>query len=369
MTTLIAGRLARRGQLADGWVEVEADRITAVGEGAAPRRPDEGGDIVAPGFVDLQVNGAGGREVTGGPEALDEIDAIQLARGVTSYLPTLVSPEPEVAEQLLSELARRAADPASPVAGVHIEGPYISPARAGMHPVERLLPAPDGLPGWLRTPAIRIVTLAPELDGAPVLVRALRDRGVVVSLGHSDASAEQALAAIDAGAEMVTHVFNAMAPLRHREPGLAGVALADDRLRVCVIADGHHIDPLVLELVRRAAGDRVILVSDSAPAAAAPAGASAMAGVAIDRAPDGAVRTADGRLAGGSLTLDEAVRSWRSLTGASLAEAIRAASEVPAAAIGVGSGLEPGAPADILLLDQAGSLHRTMRHGRWQADA
>jgi N-acetylglucosamine-6-phosphate deacetylase len=368
VSTLIAGGLARRGQLLDGWVEVEGDRIAAVGEGAPPRRPDEGNDIVAPGFVDLQVNGAGGHEVTGGVEALDAIDAIQLARGVTGYLPTLISPEPEIAEHLLPELARRAADPASPVAGVHIEGPYISPGHAGMHPVERLLAMPAELPGWLRTPAIRIVTLAPELEGAPATIRALRKRGVVVSLGHSGASAERAIAAIDAGAGLVTHVFNAMAPLRHREPGLAGVALADDRLLVSVIADGHHIDPLVLELIRRAAGDRLVLVSDSTPAAAAPAGGYPMAGVAIERTPDGAVRTADGRLAGGSLTLDEAVRSWHETTEATLAEAIRAASEVPAAAIGLGSGLEPGAPADILLLDQAGIVRRTMRNGRWLGD-
>ena len=366
MSTLIAGRLARGGELLEGWVEVDGERIAGLGWGRPPGRPDEGSQgIVAPGFVDLQVNGAGGHEVTDGTEALDAIDAIQFAHGVTSYLPTLVSPNPEAAERLLPELARRAADPASPVAGVHVEGPYISPEHRGMHPAERLLPPPSELPGWLLSPAIRIVTLAPELEGALGLIGALRERGVVVSLGHSGASAEQALAGVINGARMITHAFNAMAPLRHREPGLVGVALADRRLLVSVIADGVHIDPLVLELIRRAAADRVVLVSDSTPAAAAGPGGYRMAGVAIERTPDGEVRTADGKLAGSSLTLDEAVRSWASLTGATLAEAIHAATELPAAAIGLNLALEPGAPADLVVLDEAGNVRRVMRRGRW----
>lgn len=366
MSELIAGRLARGGELLEGWVEVEGERVAGLGWGRPPGRPDEANeDIVAPGFVDLQVNGAGGHEVTDGTAALDAIDAIQLAHGVTSYLPTLISPDPGAADRLLPELARRAADPASPVAGVHVEGPYISPEHRGMHPAERLLLPPPEIPGWLRSPAVRMVTLAPELDGALDLIGALRERGVVVSLGHSGASAEQALAGVINGAQVITHAFNAMAPLRHREPGLVGVALADQRLLVSVIADGVHVDSLVLELIRRAAGDRVVLVTDSTPAAAAGPGTYRMAGVAIERTPDGRVRTADGKLAGSSLMLDEAVRRWASLTGATLAEAIQAATELPAAAIGLTRALEPGAPADLLVLDGAGNVQRVMRRGRW----
>jgi N-acetylglucosamine-6-phosphate deacetylase len=366
VSTLIAGRLARGGELLDGWVEVDGERIVALGTGTPPRQPTEYEDgIIAPGLVDLQVNGAGGYEVTGGVEALDAIDAIQLAHGVTSYLPTLVSPDPDAARHLLPALARRAADPFSPVVGVHVEGPYISPEHAGMHPAERLLSPPAELPDWLRSPAIRMITLAPELKGSLGLVAALRARAVVVSLGHSGARAEQALAAAEAGARMVTHVFNGMAPLHHREPGLAGAALADERLLVSVIADGVHVDPLVLELVRRTAAGRVVLVSDSTPAAAAAPGGYRMAGVRIERAPDGAVRTADGSMAGSALTLDQAVRGWASLTGASLAEAIRAASEEPAAALGLTAALAPGASADLVSVDEAGTVRRVMRRGRW----
>ena len=366
MRILIAGRLAQRGALIEGWIEVAGERVVGLGLGTPPRPADLSDDgIVAPGFVDLQVNGAGGHEVAGGIEALDAIDAMQLARGVTSYLPTLISPTLETIDRLLGELERRTADPASPVAGVHVEGPYVSPEEAGMHPPERLLPPPAEPPEWLSSPAVRIVTLAPELDGALGLVAALRERGVLASLGHSSASAEETLAAVGAGAGMVTHIFNAMRPLHHREPGIVGAALTDERLLVSVIPDGLHVAPLALELVRRAAAGRVVLVSDSTPAAGAEPGRYRMAGVTIERARDGTVRTADGRLAGSSLTLDEGVRRWAAQTRATLADAICAASEAPARALGQAGGLEPGAPADLVLLDEAGRVRRVMRHGRW----
>lgn len=362
---LIAGRLARGGELLDGWIEIEGARVAALGNGPPPRPPDERIEgLIGPGLVDLQVNGAAGHEVRAGAEALDAIDDALLARGVTSYLPTLLSATAEEAAALLGELDRRVADPASPVAGVHVEGPFISPAHPGMHPPERLRQPSSELPAWLCSPAIRIVTIAPELEGALALIRALRRRGVVVALGHSGASAPQALAAVEAGAGLVTHVFNAMAPLDHREPGLAGIALADSRLLVSVIADGLHVDPLMLELVRRSAPARAVLISDASPAAAAPAGRYALAGVEIESDADGAVRTLDGRLAGSSLVLDEAVRRWASLTGATLAEAIRAGSELPARLIGL-SALEPGGVADLVALDHAGFVRRVMRRGRW----
>jgi N-acetylglucosamine-6-phosphate deacetylase len=363
---LIAGRLARGGDLRDGWIEIEGAWVAALGDGPPPRSPDERVEgLIAPGFVDLQVNGAAGHEVRGGTEALDAIDGALLARGVTSYLPTLVSPTAEEADALLGELERRAADPASPVAGIHVEGPFISPAHPGMHPPGRLRQPSGELPAWLTSPAIRIVTIAPELEGSLTLIRALRRRGVVVALGHSGASAAQALAAVDAGAGLVTHLFNAMAALDHREPRLAGVGLADSRLLVSVIADGLHVHPLVLELVRRSAPARVVLISDASPAAAAPPGRYALAGVTIEGGTDGAVRTADGRLAGSSLTLDEAVRRWASLTGATIAEAIRAGGELPARLLGLPTALDPGGVADLVVLDRAGLVGRVMRRGRW----
>ena len=366
MSLMLAGRLARGGSLAHGWLEIEGDRIAATGDGAPPRPPDERHDgIVAPGLFDLQVNGAGGHEVTAGAAALDAIDAIQLEHGVTSYLPTVVSAEDAVAERVVAELSERVADPSSPVAGIHLEGPFLSGEHAGMHPPGRLRAPDDGVAAYYSAPAVRLVTLAPELPGARELIVALRARGVAVSLGHSGASAEVAGDAIDAGAALVTHVFNAMAPLHHRAPGLAGVALTDARMAVGIIADGLHVDPLVLELVRRAAAPRVVLVSDATPAAAAPPGVYEMGGVEIESEGSGVVRTGTGRLAGSTLTLDAAVRNWIKMTGASPAEAIAAATETPAAALGLSGGLCPGSRADIVLLDDAGAVQRVMRLGRW----
>jgi N-acetylglucosamine-6-phosphate deacetylase len=370
VSRLLAGTLARGGSPAEGWIEIDRDRISETGTGAPPRRPDERClGILAPGLCDLQVNGASGQAVTGGPGALDAIDAVQLACGVTSYLPTLVSPDDLTAQRVLPELAERAADPASPVAGAHIEGPFLNPSHAGMHPLESLRSPADGVPAWLESPAVRLVTLAPELPGALNLIRRLTARGVVVSLGHSGADAATAADAVEAGATMVTHVFNAMAPLHHRAPALPGMALVDARVRVTVIADGVHVDPIVLELVRRTAGDRCVLITDATPAAAGPPGRYEMAGVPIETAPGGAARTLDGRLAGSTLTLDAAVRGWESMTEATLAEALHAAGEAPAAAIGLPSALTPGAPADLVVLSPEGRVKRVMRRGRWLAGA
>jgi N-acetylglucosamine-6-phosphate deacetylase len=346
---IIAAQLALGGVLGPGWAEIDGDKLAGIGHGDPPGAPDASLDgVLAPGLCDLQVNGGAGFEVTGGSAALDAIDALQLAHGVTSYLPTLVSPADGSA---LNSLAARAADPGSPVTGVHLEGPFLSPEHPGMHPVERLRVPADGVPDWVEHPVVRLVTIAPELPGALELIERLAGQGVVVSLGHSGASADVAREAIDAGASMVTHVFNAMEPLHHRAPGLAGVALVDERVRVGVIPDGRHVDPIVLELVRRSAGSRVVLVSDATPAAGAPAGRYSMAGVTID----GEGRTVDGRLAGSVLTLDAGVRSWVASTGATLAEGLAAASSAP----------EPGGAADLVLFDDGGEVRRVMRRGRW----
>jgi N-acetylglucosamine-6-phosphate deacetylase len=362
VSVLLAGDLALDGTLAEGWVELDGARLAAAAHGPPPREPDERLDgILSPGLCDLQVNGGGGHEVTDGAAALDAIDAIQLARGVTSYLPTLVSPDDETVERALPELAARMADPASPVVGVHVEGPFLSREQAGMHPVQRLRSPADGVPAWLEHPAVRLVTIAPELPGAVDLIGRLSDRGVAVSLGHSAASAEVATLAIDAGARLVTHVFNAMALMHPRAPGLAGVALTDERVHVAVIADGVHVHRPMLELMRRAVGARAVLVTDATPVTGAPAGRYEMAGVTIELGADGAAHTLDGTLAGSTLTLDRAARNWHEMTGATLAQALFAASQSPAQAARLWTGLR----ADLVLLDSAGMVRRAMRGGRW----
>jgi N-acetylglucosamine-6-phosphate deacetylase len=363
---LLAGRIARGGMIEAGWIEIEGDRIAAAGSGDPPRPPaEQHGEILAPGYCDLQVNGAGGHEVTEGDPALAAIDAIQLEHGVTAYLPTIVSADDSTVERSVAELEERVADPSSPVVGVHLEGPFLSPDHAGAHRADCLRTPAQGVPPYFSSPAVRLVTLAPELPGALELITELSARGVAVSLGHSAANADCVRRAVDAGARMVTHVFDAMAPFHHRAPGLVGVALTDPRVCVGVIADGLHVDPIALELARRAAGDRVVLVSDSTPAAAAPPGHYEMGGVELE-ATDTGVRTVSGRLAGSALTLDAAVRNWYSMTGASLANAIMAASEAPATVLGLQIDLRPGSQADIVLLDDAGAVKQVMRLGRWR---
>jgi N-acetylglucosamine-6-phosphate deacetylase len=208
------------------------------------------------------------------------------------------------------------------------------------------------------------VPLAPELPGALALIAELRARGVAVALGHSGADAAIALRALDAGARLVTHLFNAMGPLTHRAPGLAGVALTDPRALPCVIADGHHVDPIVLRLIGAAAPDRVVLVSDASAAAAAAAGKFRLGGRLIHRDATGAVRAADGTLAGSGILLDDAFRTWSDVTGATRAAALAAASSRPARAIGLNAGITAGAPADLVLTSPGGAPQRVMRSGR-----
>ena len=363
---MIAGRLARGGTVCPGWVEVDGERLLAVGDTLPPRPADiVHAGIIAPGLLDLQVNGAAGEEVTGGEAALARIERALLARGVTRWLATVVTSADGVAARAVAAIERRMADPSSTLAGVHLEGPFLSRSHAGVHRGELLRVPADGLPGYYRSPALRLVTLAPELPGAVQLIAELRRRGVAVSLGHSAASAEQAREACAAGARLVTHLFNAMAPLHHRAPGLAGFALDDARITIGLIADGVHVDPLMLSLVRRLAGPRVALVSDASPLAASAERAATLAGVLTRTGPDGAPRAGDGRLAGSSILLDEAIRRWVSSGGARLADAIAAAAERPARAVGLPAGLTPGARADLALFDDRGRITRVMHRGTW----
>src|SRR5919206_2370701 len=251
-----------------------------------------------------------------------------------------------MARRAMPELERRSADPASPLAGVHFEGPYISREYIGAHPPERVTEVPDHVPEWMRSPALAVVTIAPELPGAAALIAELDRLGVMVSLGHSGATAWETRAAADAGARMVTHIFNAMTPIHHRETRLPGAALTDERLLVSVLSDNVHVAAPALELVRRAAGDRVVLVSDATPGAHAAPGRYVMSDVEIVREEDGSIRTPDGRLAGSALTLDAHVRLWASLTSATLGEAIQGATERPASLIGGSAGFGiPGRPS------------------------
>lgn len=363
---LIAGRVAdARGLDAPGWLRVEGDRIAATGLGAPPRSPDvEHGGLIGPGLVDLQVNGAGGHDaLAGGGEGLDRIDEVLARHGVSGWLAALPTAEDERVAAVVDAARERVRDPGHGLCGVHLEGPFLAPDHAGAHRRELLRPPTAGVPAHYFAEAVRLVTLAPELDGALELIARLRRAGIAVALGHSGADAGTAGRALDAGATLVTHVFNAMAPLHHRAPGLAGVALTDRRALPCVIADGLHLDPLVLRLCRAAAGERLILVSDAAAPAAAPAGDYELAGRRV-RADAGTVRTADGTLAGSGMLLDGMLGRWVRHTGAGPGEALAAAAWRPSRVLGADA-LKAGAPADLVLLGDDGRLERVLRRGRW----
>jgi N-acetylglucosamine-6-phosphate deacetylase len=275
-----------------------------------------------------------------------------LETGVTSYLPTFIS-APE--EQLLAALAEVPMSAEGPrILGVHLEGPFLAPSRLGTHPASaRRDPDAALLERLVGAGPIRLVTLAPELPGAQPLIELLRLRGITVSFGHTNATAEEANAAFDLGVRTVTHLFNAMRPFRHRDPGIAGAALARDDVVVQIILDGVHLAPETAKVVWSAAAGRLALVTDAFAGAGSGMtdGPYSLGGLEVALR-DGVVRGPDGVLAGSTLTMIDAVRNLHAL-GVPLAEALEAASTVPARVVGLSTvgRLEAGLPADVVVLD------------------
>lgn len=365
----------RDGRWADDDLWVRDGLVAAPGEhgGAGAVVIDGSGLRAAPGLIDLQCNGGVGIDLASEPERLWELAAVLPRWGVTAWLPTIVTSPPSVVERALTTVA--AGPPAGwagavPL-GLHLEGPFLAPVKRGAHP-PALLRAPDPVTAatWSRSGGVAVVTLAPELDGAIELVAGLVERGVVVSLGHSAATAAEAHAAVAAGATWVTHLFNAMSPLLHRDPGLAGVALTDDRLHVGLIADGVHVHPMVVALAQRALGPRLTLVTDAVAALGGPPGEHALGRttVVVDAE---AVRLPDGTLAGSKLSLDEAVRNLVAFTGCDLGVALDAAAAAPAALLGDSQrgGLWPGARGDVVLLTDSLAVAATVVGGEVAHDA
>ena len=355
------------GELLPGDVRIDGDTVAAVG-----LPPAAGGRIAAPGLVDLQVNGFAGVDLMAAD--VEEMRALAAAlppHGVTSFLPTLITAAATDTDRALDRLAEAFGPPHASGAtgahclGVHLEGPYLSPRRLGTHPPEhRRDPDPEELAGWRRRADVVAVTLAPELPGALDLVKSLAADGVLVSLGHSDATAREAGLAFEAGARTVTHLFNAMSPLHHREPGLPGAALARPEVVVQLVLDGHHLAPEVVRVVWAAARGRIVLVTDATAAAGCPDGQFALGEVALDVV-EGAVRNSDGTLAGSALTLTGAVTNAVEL-GIDPAEALRAVTATPAALIGrddVGV-LRPGGRADVTVFGDDLVLRETYLAGQ-----
>ncbi len=275
------------------------------------------GLLVAPGFIDLQCNGALGIDLASEPERLWELAALLPRWGVTAWLPTIVTSPPGTVERSLAVLAGGPPPDwvgAMPL-GLHVEGPFLTSDAAGAHDRQLLQrPSLEAVDGWSHESGVAVVTLAPELPGALPVIEALVGRDVVVSLGHSSALAMEVRRAFDLGARGVTHLFNAMSPFHHREPGLAGVALIDDRAHVGVIADGVHVHPDVVAMAQRCLGERLVLVTDAVAALGAPPGTQQLGHADITARTDG-VRRPDGTLAGSDLSLDAAVRNLVTFCG------------------------------------------------------
>ena len=347
-----ARRLGVAAALVDGVrvpgdVEVADGRVAAVGLGDGRR----GRGLAVPGFVDLQVNGFAGVDfATADRAALRHAAGALATAGTTAFQPTLIT-APEL--ELVSALRGISVDgPGARVLGVHLEGPFLAPERMGAHPPEaRCEPDLALAERLLAAGPVSEMTLAPERPGALELAAALRARGVVVSAGHTDATAEDAARAFDAGIRTVTHLFNAMRPFAQRDPGIAGAALAREDVTVQLILDGHHLAPETALLAWRAARGRLALVSDAIAAAGRGDGRYRLGRVEVT-VRDGVARRDDGVLAGSTITMLDAVRYLCAL-GVPLAEAVAAATSVPAGILGrddIGL-LTPGGAADIAVLD------------------
>ena len=372
----IRGELAIGSKLVPGAIVVDGEHIVEIS-----RTPRDGAlpdtvvlaPIVAPGLIDLQVNGGFGVEVGRDPQALRLLAKRLPETGVTSYLPTLIS-SPFASYRAALEAFESARDePGARALGLHLEGPYLSPARKGAHPGDVIVEAtPELFEEMLNWDQLRLVTIAPELPGSLSRIRRLRERDIQVSLGHTDASLEEFAAGVDAGAEMVTHLYNAMSPFQHRAPGAIGAALTDDRVTVGLIADGVHCHPASIQLAVRAKGiDRVALVSDMMAAAGMPAGEYELGGrsVFVDET---SARLTDGTLAGTILTMDQAVRNTARWAGVSQAEALLMATAVPARLLDLPDKgrIVSGGVADLALFDSDLQLVATLVGGRvvWERE-
>ena len=375
--TLTGGRVVTPdGVLESGWLAVRDGRILAVGEGTPPDGPttDVGGSWLVPGFVDIHCHGGGGEAFTNAdPDRVRKAASAHRRHGTTTLLASLVSrPVPEMVEQI-AKLAELTQD--GLISGLHLEGPFLSAARCGAHDpailrppdrdsVTKLLAAGKG--------AVRMITLAPELEGAVDAVRLLVDNDVLAAVGHTDGTEAQIRPAIDAGATVATHLFNGMRPLHHREPGPIGALLDDERVTVELICDLVHLHPTAVRLAARHAGTgRTVLITDAIAAAGVGDGVYDVGGLEV-RVVDGVPTLAGGgSLAGSTLTMDAAFRNAVTSCGLSVVEASQAASTRPAALLGLSDKtgeLRAGLAADLVVLDAELRPRDVMSKGAWVKD-
>lgn len=365
---LSADALIAPGVDGPGWVQTDGERIAAIGPGLRPA--DARHAVLVPGFVDVHVHGgAGGAYPAGDVAQAHRAIAFHRAHGTTTTVASLVAAAPDELRRSVDVLAELVVD--GELAGVHLEGPWLAAGRCGAHdPAQLRDPDPAELDKLLATGVVAMVTLAPERDGALEAIRRVVDAGAVAAIGHTDADYARTRAAIAAGARHGTHLFNAMAPLHHREPGPAAALLDDDRVTVELITDGLHVHPALWELAVRTAGvDRVAAVTDAMAAAGMPDGAYQLGHLDVEVVDRVARLAGGGAIAGSTATMDVLFRNIVAHAAVPHAEALRRAvamtASTPARALGradVGA-LEPGRRADLVGLSTDLSVETTYRAG------
>ena len=388
MLLLARGRIVTPGGvLSPGWIRLAGPVIDAVGPGDTREQPtaDLRGQWVLPGFIDIHVHGGGGASFTEGTiDEARQAAAFHRGHGTVTMLASLVTAPPAELETRASMLAELAGD--GTIAGLHQEGPFLSPARRGAQDPRHMI-APDvDVFERLCTASrghLRVITLAPELPGAAQVIEAATQAGVTVAVGHTDATADVTMAAIDAGARHATHLFNGMRPLHHREPGAVGALLDRDEVTCEVIADGVHLHDMTIRLAARAAGPgRLVLITDATAAAGMPDGSYRLGSVRVTVAggvarlaaePGQAGDTGDavraGAIAGSTATMAGVVRHALA-AGLPVTEVAAAASTTPARVLGIDDrtgALRPGLAADLVVCDAEFRLRAVMRQGRWLA--
>jgi N-acetylglucosamine-6-phosphate deacetylase len=382
LTAFLARTAYMPGHLDNAVVVIEDDRIVAAGSRdeievpAGARQVKIEGGCLAPGFIDIHNHGAGGRDVMEAtPEALATVGRTLARFGTTSYYPTTLTAPREHIEQAVAFLADHIAaagrqhGPTAEPLGIHMEGPYLSVKRRGVHPAEHIVEPTLETYRAIASAAkgqLRIVTIAPELKHAPDLIREMINTGVRPSMGHTDATFAQADQAAQLGVRQATHMFNAMRPFGHRDPGVIGKVLTDARIQAELIADGVHVDPHAIELLYRAKGaGGIVLITDGLSAVGMPDGKYVVGGLEVEVA--GGVCRHQGTLAGSVLTLDRAVRNMRDFVSLPVAEAIGMATWNPARLMGVDDRkgrLQAGCDADLVILDDELKVRRVWTRGQ-----
>jgi N-acetylglucosamine-6-phosphate deacetylase len=381
-TLLHAGKaITPKGEIADAAILFRDGEIEMVGPRAAVELPAGAEEVRAsestaiPGFVDVHIHGAGGRDVMEADDpALSTITGRLAAFGTTSLLATTVTASADETVRAVEGIAKyisgqyQTNDARAEILGIHFEGPFLSKARRGVHPAEWLQPpSAELLQRFLHAAAgnARILTIAPELLGAMPCIDAARSLGMVVSIGHTDATYEQARAAVAHGAHHATHVYNAMRPFTHRDPGVIGAVLTAPEVTAELIADGIHVDEIAMKVLLQAKGAQgVVLISDGISATGMPDGKYMLGGLEVTVS-GGVCRNAEGRLAGSTLTLDRALRTIVKL-GIPLADAVRMLTLNPATLLGIEfkkGALRTGADADIVLLNEGLEIERVWVRG------